>query len=796
MVQILHTYTLPYIWGMTTKIYFIISFFFCIILLSLSSFAQTPEFTLFQEKDGLSGNTQWSVNSVAKDKKGFVWFITMGGLNRWDGYSIKSYSKVSTDKKDLPNNQLSAIAVDKNNNIWLGTQEEGIIFFDTKKETFEAIDFTKIAKNGISFSQINKLEIDDNNTLYILAGFQGLFKYEIDQNKFEAYTKLNSKMGGSVSDMIFTKNRKIIVAATNGFFHVHSKDQFDFYEKPYENFVRTIVELPDEQFYVFIQNVEKHYLLDLKEKTLKLLPNPLPNLEINGIVDQQNNFWVSYMNGILSKQNLDSKKIEKYNIYTKLFNHEVNIGLLGMYNSPDQKTYFTSIGSGAGIMDRSKKMIQPFLSKEYMNLKIIDNEYHCTKATSLYKIENGAFKKLAQLEAKFNDQYIMNYHISKDHGIYISHMGSRGGLSHFDINGKPTKPGETMNCGTMYTHVEKDSLCWERKSMKAYHLNYPIKFIGQYYTDLSHKEIPDFKLKHYKVFKNGEIWMATFKDGVIRVYGNRKKYQNYTFENKKLNSNNAYCVFGYSNGDVYIITDFGINIWHAQSDQFTHQSFPENRSSNYVFGMIEDKQHRIWMLQSEKFLCYDPSKNVFYSMPIPDQYKVEVENELQIDKNGNIYYQGHNGIFTFHPNNFFAGSEPSSVLITDLYVKRNRVYPGDQYKILDSSIINQNYIEVPFKYRDLGFGFVSLNGKDCDAIYYYRLKGYNDEWLTTKSERTIHFTNIAPGDYTFEVYAVSGNGKRTKKISQCNIIIQPPWYQRWYSYIGYAILLSSLLYGL
>jgi ligand-binding sensor domain-containing protein len=358
---------------MTTKICFIISFTFSIIIFSQSSFAQKPEFTYLQAKDGLSGNTQWSVNAVAKDKKGFVWFITMGGLNRWDGYAIKSYSKVSTDQKDLPNNQLSAIAIDKNDNIWLGTQEEGIVFFDTKKETFKAIDFTKISKNGISFSQINRLTVDDTNTLYILAGFQGLFKYEIDQNKFEAYAKLNARIGGSVSDVIFTKNGKIIVAASNGFFHLHSKDQFDFYEKPYEYFIRTMVELPDEQFYVFIQNVEKHYVLNLKEKTLKLLPNPLPHLAINGIVDQENNFWVSYMDGILTKHNLSSKNIEQYTLSTKLYNHEVAIGLLGMYNSLDQKTYSMTIGSGAGIMDRSKKMIRPFLSKEYTNLKIIDD---------------------------------------------------------------------------------------------------------------------------------------------------------------------------------------------------------------------------------------------------------------------------------------------------------------------------------------------------------------------------------------------------------------------------------------
>jgi two-component sensor histidine kinase/streptogramin lyase len=773
------------------------SFYFTLCFLTsclFNAYTQNLDIKFLTTHDGLSGNTQWSVNSVVKDKRGFLWFITMGGLNRWDGYSIKSYSQVTADQKDLPNNLLSAIAVDKNNNLWIGTQEEGVLFFDSKKETFKAIDFKKITKNGIDISQINRIIIDSNNILYILAGFQGLFKYDIDQNKFEPYAQLNSKIGGGVSDMIVTKKGEIIVAATNGFFHIHAKDKFEFYEKPYENFVRTMLELEDDQLYIFLQNVKNHYILNLKEKSLKLYDNTLPYLAINGMIDQENNFWISYLEGILSKQNLYTKKIESFPLTTMMYNHEVTVGLLDMHNTPDHKTYFMSLGTGAGIIDRSKKLIEPFLGNGYANLKIIGEDFYCTKGSVLHKLKNGVFEKLVQLEAKFNDHYIMNYHISKDHGIYISHLGNRAGLSHFDLSGKLLKPGEIMNCGSMYTQIEEDSLCWEMKSMKAYPIHFPIKFIGQYYSDLSHKEIPDFKVKHYRVLNNGEIWMATFKDGVIRIYDNRKKYENFSIENKKLNSNNAYYIFSYSNGDVYIITDIGINIWHAKTNQFTYHTFPENRSSNYVYGMIEDASHRIWILQGEKLLCYDQSKDAFYSMPITDQYKVEMENELQIDKKGNIYYQGHNGIFTFHPDKFFAGDAPSSVLFTDLYVNRNRVFPDDQYKILDSSIIDQRHLEVPFKYRDLGFAFVSLNGKDCDATYYYRLKGYNDEWLATKDERTIHFTNIDPGTYTFEVKAISGNGKETPTVSQIFIKVLPPWYQRWWAYLLYTIVLSSLAY--
>jgi ligand-binding sensor domain-containing protein/two-component sensor histidine kinase len=756
--------------------------------------AQKPDFTFIKQNDGLSSNIQWSTNAVAVDKKGFVWYITMGGLNRWDGYNVKSYTKVSNDNRDLPNNLLTAIVIDKDDNLWLGTQEEGIIFFDTKRELFTPVAFKQNGNDQIVFRQINKLIIDRHNGLYILGGFQGLFKYDITTKKLEAFTKLNTKIGGNASNFILTKNNKILVGATNGMYYLHSKDTLDHYPKPYEKYIRSILELPDGTFHIFLQNVKSHYILDQRKKTFVEYPNKLPHLALNGWFDKSNNLWISYMDGILTKENLLTHDMVQYPNFTKLYNNDVPVGLMSMSTTADDKTYFMSLGSGAGIIDHNQKLVTPFLSNEYGQLQIIGNDFYCTKGHTLFKWSGGKMTKVAQLEDKYADNYIHGYHISKRHGIWISHVGHRASISHFDYNGKLLQPGLPINCGATYSDAIGDSLIWDYNH--GINPKLPIKFVGKYFTDLSGKKYPDFAAKHYKILKNGDIWVATFNDGIYRVYDGRQKYEVLQNKNNQagyLKSNNPYYIFEHSNGEVYVCTDMGIDIWDPKVKKFNPLNLPDHISSSKFLSMIEDLKGRTWILLNDRLLCYDPSSKQLFLLPLEDQHNIEAQNHLQIDSQGYIYFQGYNGIFKFDPEKFLNSKEPNDVIITDLFVNRERVYPSDAYYILDTAIMIQQNITVPYKYRDLGFSFVSIDGKDHDVTYYYKLNGYQHEWTLTKAERTIHFTNLDPGSYTFEVKAVAGNGK-SSKISTISIKVTPPWYQRWYAYLLYFVTLSSIMY--
>lgn len=97
----------------------IISIFFSLYaLLALPLFAQDAVHYYFRTLDIRNGLTQNTVNAVLQDRKGFMWFGTKDGLNRFDGLSFRVFKK---EDSGLGNNFITALYEDKNGNIWVGT---------------------------------------------------------------------------------------------------------------------------------------------------------------------------------------------------------------------------------------------------------------------------------------------------------------------------------------------------------------------------------------------------------------------------------------------------------------------------------------------------------------------------------------------------------------------------------------------------------------------------------------------------------------------------------------------------
>jgi len=84
-------------------------------------------------EDGLS-NVQ--VKSVVQDNRGFMWFGTLDGLNRYDGASIKVYRHDPDDPQSLSHNYIRALAVDQSGVLWLGTWGGGLNQYDREKDAF------------------------------------------------------------------------------------------------------------------------------------------------------------------------------------------------------------------------------------------------------------------------------------------------------------------------------------------------------------------------------------------------------------------------------------------------------------------------------------------------------------------------------------------------------------------------------------------------------------------------------------------------------------------------------------
>jgi len=99
-----------------------------IIFLTSLSYSQLGEIQ-FERISIESGLSQSSILSICQDSKGFLWFGTYEGLNRYDGYTFKVYKNDPENPFSLSKNVVEVIIEDHLGTLWIGT-ESGLDCFD------------------------------------------------------------------------------------------------------------------------------------------------------------------------------------------------------------------------------------------------------------------------------------------------------------------------------------------------------------------------------------------------------------------------------------------------------------------------------------------------------------------------------------------------------------------------------------------------------------------------------------------------------------------------------------------
>lgn len=114
---------------------FVLSLLFLLPALS-SVRSQSLYFDRIDIKDGLSQNT---VNEIIQDSRGFIWFATKDGLNRYDGSHFKVFRHLPYGRSGLGNNTIRCLVEDADNNIWVGTNS-GLYVYDTEYDRFSKVE--------------------------------------------------------------------------------------------------------------------------------------------------------------------------------------------------------------------------------------------------------------------------------------------------------------------------------------------------------------------------------------------------------------------------------------------------------------------------------------------------------------------------------------------------------------------------------------------------------------------------------------------------------------------------------
>ncbi len=142
------------------------------------------EFNHLSIEQGLSQN---SVLSIIQDSKGFMWFGTLNGLNRFDGYEFTIYQSNPDDPFSLKDSAISSLLEDHNGNLWVGTGNGGLSRLDRQSEKFANYTHDSFDPNSLSSNNVLSLAEDRSGWIWVGTDGGGLNRFDPRTGRFTRY---------------------------------------------------------------------------------------------------------------------------------------------------------------------------------------------------------------------------------------------------------------------------------------------------------------------------------------------------------------------------------------------------------------------------------------------------------------------------------------------------------------------------------------------------------------------------------------------------------------------------------
>ena len=747
--------------------------------------SQTSKVEPLSSNEGLTDDYSHYNQTLYRDSFGYIWISTYSGLNRYDGYEITRYNQVSTSPNDLPSKRLGSITGDRDNNLWMGEEYFGMIFYDRKLETFEELSDKLENNSTFDIKLIYDLSFDSSDVLSIFTTLNGTYYLNTRTNEITEPLSKQNDFGMTVQYSEPMDNGSNVYAGSRVI--IQDGDLiFTIDEEP----SYFIIELANNKVYFEKVKTSDRSIYDFKLKRAKKFG---PDEDISEYFDVKTGYDIfnvriknpaKFTNGTFDFKKTFGNKNLPFDI------SDLILDVSGDY-------IYSSIFDGAG------KILKSNLS------------FKITKIDSI----GGALKKIGDKVYFSRPNFVKTINgdsvyteLSKgiDHSIYSdwnlcinadSNIVTNNGIGPFSTSVYNAKTKELIKTFPSSPHDQMELL---QDGVVAVDTRQGIgtddtviKFIGEYYEEVSGKKFEDYRVFYFNESSNGDIWIATLKGEVIRIYNNNHDYEwvvSDPYGNGKLRNSKVYYIYE-AYGKVYLCNAMGIDVFDPKTNTYDYLDLDLGTTPFYVKGMVHDDKDQIWIMDYNILYCYNLNDKSLKKYPVPEEYKIFVNpcKDLVFHEN-KILYKRNDGIVSIDLDELGTSRIPENVIFQDLFVDRAKIYPNDNTGILDSSLLYQSVFSLNYNQRNIGFKFVSVDSKELFAEYEYRLIGLYDEWINIEDERVLHFTNLSPGKYEFEVRVKSSNGKWSRSTSKRSFEVLAPWYATWLAFLIYTFIIGGIVY--
>jgi ligand-binding sensor domain-containing protein/signal transduction histidine kinase len=832
---------------------------FLIGINTLSGFSQRDfkppkyNFTNYSIKDGLS---QQIVRSICQDSRGFLWFATEDGLNRFDGYDFINYYFDRTNNKSLPDNFLYTLEPASDGGLWIGTNSHGVAKFNHLTNTFSSLTDEIDEDSDLTDARVYAIYEDNEQNLWVGTFNRGLFYYNTKTKLLSSFKNEPHSESTLPSNTIFSigaDNSGKIWFRTDRHLASFDKKTNTFISKPLPGTLinadftnNLIIDARDILWTSTEQGLVKY---NIKKDDLEIIPLYNDNgkvIEIIEIIEQNTDYlWFGSYSGLY----LYDKETGKSLNYKKISNEKNSLSqdvIISMHIDNTGSLWAGTGSSGISKLNLYTKNFQHYSYHPESRNTISGNLIRALYVDSNNNIwvghVSGAIdiifrdsQKILPIKKQAGDKTegVLGFPTSimerKNGEIWVATWGE--GILIYNLDGKLIKQlraifmsGDSKDLDLIIHCIREDRFgnIWIGTETGLVLYDPLRKRTRKFAHDPdNNNSITAFGVQSNSIHfdKYGNIWVGTW-GGLSRFmpysltensFDIEYKITQYLNESNNPNSlgDNRVISMWYhekSNPNELLVGTYGGGLNRIIFDSYNPDSlkvFVYGRSeglSNSVIYTIEcDSEGNIWLGTNRGLSKIEPKtgnvSNYFENDGLQsDQFYWGASS---ISNNGELLFGGVNGFNLFDPKDIVEDTIRPELVFTDFKIFNKSININEKIDgnvILNADINNTEKIRLDYNSKVISFEFAALHYVyPQDNRYKYMLEGFDNDWIEVGgNKRSATYTNLEPGNYTLKVKASNYDGAWTQKTKSIQINIVPPVWRTKW-FIATSIILVLLL---
>lgn len=794
--------------------------------------------------DGLNNGT---INSIEQDSLGRLWLATWDGLMRYDGYRVVNHKPILGDESSLPSKKVANLSIDSRENLWISTIK-GLCRYDPANEQFERFTIAGLPPRAV------RSKVVEYNGDLLIRSYGNI--YYLPSDRLDTREFRSMKLIGAEDEIadreihfVFAGDERLLLG-----FRERNQDG-SLYTLMYNGRIMDSIIRIDDRLAFRVPGIvrdmlikdEKAYLASdagfsmFDFTTEEISRNQeLDGFRINALLlGSDAKIWLATADRGLISLLPESGQVEQFGHDPNRINTLLGNQVFSLFEDFSGNLLVGHGGEGITMVNLKDKQFNTYRYDPQNPMSIGDNTVFCfaergeemligTRNKGLFIMgtsqQNGkvAFKKL-RVPGSFvpEEEPMVVWWIEKE-SSNLFWMGTGFGLIRAEvIKGRWHFENYFQESNIRSIFIDDRKNLWlgtydglyivpahERATMEATHFR-----MHSSSTSLSDKVITSFLLD-----SRDQFWVGTENGGINRLMGSyseidfsldlteQVKFRVYSASMApgKLNNEEISVLYEHTDQNIWVGTKGGgINILNPEQDVFSALTDNDGLPGNNVYGILPDKQGRLWFSTNKGLSCYDPFTRLFKNYTPSDgiQGDVFMANAYFKSSDGRMYFGGRNGFSSFFPERIMNNEVEARLHFSGIEIDGERVGIGDtlHHKVLLPEAL-PGLTSVSFSYRERSFDvlFSAIHFQfPADNKIEYFLEGFSDRpSLMDASTGQVTFNNLNHGQYKLRMRAGNSDQVWSEKNAVLEVNILPPWYKTMVALALFVILGIAIVSGL